>query len=415
MKTKLTIALAASLACVLLVGCGNRTKERAMGEVPDLADVDGEEAVVVDMGSSNLNSEVGEADLLQELTEAENDEVATFDLIPKDDHESSKKECDDSYDPSILDYNPDEYVTVEDYEDKLVFRMPRMGNVTESMVNDAVDELFDDYTTGTYEDPYGIAAPGKVVDLELTMYPKGELPVRASVRVKLGDGAFPKEYEDKLDGLKAGDEVERTPFTYPEDGAREDMRGQVVETDTNILAVRSFYSKTNESIAKMTNQKFQSLEDYKNHVRAKLEFENDDEAWQTLAGRVVDELEDGAEVETFPEARLEKMKVAYRNQAKKLLPDMEVSEEMVEELAKAGLGQEMILLSVAKKEGLKVTEQDCVEAAEYRRRVAGIESADAWDEYLDTYGKESVVEDALYVKVVNALLKRARIISPLQD
>ena len=415
MKTKLTIALAASLACVLLVGCGNRTKERAMGEVPDLADVDGEEAVVVDMGSSNLNSEVGEADLLQELTEAENDEVATFDLIPKDDHESSKKECDDSYDPSILDYDPDDYVTVEDYEDKLVFRMPRMGNVTESMVNDAVDELFDDYTTGTYEDSYGIAGPGKVVDLELTMYPKGELPVRASVRVKLGDGAFPKEYEDKLDGLKAGDEVERTPFTYPEDGVREDMRGQVVETDTNILAVRSFYSKTNESIAKMTNQKFQSLEDYKNHVRAKLEFENDDEAWQTLAGRVVDELEDGAEVETFPEARLEKMKVAYRNQAKKLLPDMEVSEEMIEELAKAGLGQEMILLSVAKKEGLKVTEQDCVEAAEYRRQVAGIESADAWDEYLDTYGKESVVEDALYVKVVNALLKRARIISPLQD
>lgn len=427
MKTKLTIALAASLACVLLAGCGKQTNEKAMGEVPDFEEVDGEKAVVVDSVSTNVdsvssnangNSETGEPDFLQELTEAETkatDSVQTFDLIPKKLDVKGKQNYDDSYETSSLDYDPTKYVTLSDFYDDLTFATPRSYVVTDELVRRKMNETFDDYTLGTYEDSKAIVEEGRVVDLELTFKPEGETPFKFSVRTKIGDHEIPSVLEEKLDGLKKGDVSEPVVVEYSEDAAREILRGKTTEIVATVLGVRSFYDRSNESIAKMTDQKYQSLADYENHVRTELEYQQDNEVWATLANDVMNVLEEHAEIKGYPEAQLGRLKEKYRKQYARELEKGLTTEEEVDKCAEDEMAMHEILLAVAKQEDLEVTQEDCVAAAEYRRRVAEIESDQMWDAYLATYGKDSVVMDALYIKVMNALLEKADLTSPIAN
>ena len=408
MKRSLKKAAAAALAavvCLSTAGCGKGTaKEDERDLSLDFAVEETEEETTARMNEAESGMKRGAF--------VAEDGTIEINAVPDGYPKRVNGEYDDSYDPKCFGYNPADYVESVDLTG-IILRDPGVEDVTEAKVKAKADELFKDYGTGTYESATSLAEVGKIADVDVTLVAEDGTKMRVRTRTRLGDGEIFETAEQAFDGLSAGDEIEPVTAVYPSDGELYPLRGKKVTATGTLLAVREFYSKTDESVAKITHQRYQSLNAYEKGVEERLKFEAEDDRNVALAQKAVNELVKRAKVKDLPKEPVAEALAAYKIEYEKELADGSMSEELLDFFAQADVLTEAVLLRVAQDEGIELTEEDCVEAAEYRRKVAKIESPEDWDAYLEKYGKRSVANDALFLKVSKAVLEKAKILQPL--
>ena len=400
MRIKVIFAVAVPILCMslLLAGCQGKKNGDMNGNM-SFDDMEGESAVdltaIVEAGA---------------YSERKTNSPDAASAASKTERTSGKQEFDDDYGSLSFDLKASDYVTDCVYAG-LMLRDPGLAEVTDSDVEAKVMQAFEDYDTGTYAYS-GPAETGKAVavSVEYSM-PDGE-KAGVSERTKLGGGTLPQEIEEALVGLKAGSEFGPVTFTYPEDGDIPLLRGTETTASGILTEVREYRSVSDQSIAEMTNQRYVNLDTYRKHVREELEFNAEDNRWRALADQTMAFLMENLEISGYPEKELNEMteavRAAYTDEDGNLL----YSEEEIKADAESQVAAMLALLYVAEKESIEITETDCVQAAQYRRRVAEIETPEDWDAYLSEYGKESVLTDALYLKVMNRLIDGAVILAP---
>ena len=398
-RTAATAALAVAV-CLSAAGCGKGTAK------------EDERPLNLEYAVAETEAETRDAGEMPEWGETvAEDGTVQINLIPAGYPERKGGEYDDSYDPKCFGYNPADYVEKVDVSG-ITLRDPGTDEPSKAAVSARVNELFEDYGTGTYENPMALAQTGKVADVDVSFTADDGTKLRALMRTRLGDGEILEVAEKAFDGLKAGEKIEPFTVSYPNDGEITRLRGKKVEVNGTLIGVREFYPKTDASVAKITHQKYQSLSSYAKAVEERMRLEAKNDRDVNLMRRAMNELVSKAKVNDLPEDVLAETLAAYKAEYAEDIAGGTVSEDMVTALAMENVLTEAVLLRVAHDEGIELTEQDCVEAAEYVSKESGIESPEAWDAYLEKFGKRSIVQYALYRKVSGAVLAKSIVLPP---
>lgn len=122
--------------------------------------------------------------------------------------------------------------------------------------------------------------------------------------VELGKGQFVPGFEEKLKGISAGDERDFT-ITFPEDYAKEDIRGKEAQVRVKAHAVQKMVvPEINDDFAKKLGQ-FENLEALKKTLRENMEHEQGHKEKERLRGELIEKLAEASEFGPLPQSLIE--------------------------------------------------------------------------------------------------------------
>ncbi len=231
----------------------------------------------------------------------------------------------------------------------------------------------------------------------------------AGTNLEIGSNSFIEGFEKELIGVKVGDTVDLN-LTFPKDYGKEELNGKdVVFTVTvnYICGDQITPELTDDLVASKTENK--TVADYKKYVTDTLTTKNTTDAETTLWNQAVS----NAKISEYPQADIDKtlesmlnyytsMSSYYGMELADLLAYYGTSEETFNddmlETAQNMVGEKLIALAIANKEGIELTDDV------YNSKV---------EEYVTTYGyedvaalKEAISEDEIKQQIYTELGKQ---------
>lgn len=278
--------------------------------------------------------------------------------------------------------------------------------VTDDTVREQIEQIREQRATWTPVEEK--AAPGDMVRVQLTTADdNGEFPEAREYPLVLGAGQAIPGVEELIMELKAGENLER-PVRWPDDFPDESQRGVTKPVRVELLEVkRKALPALDDAFAREVGD-FESLDALQTTVRKDLEEHASREADAGVRQQLVDQI---AEANPFkiPTSWVKQLIDGYMNAYQ--VPEEEREKFAVEfrPVAERQVRRDLIIDTLAEREGLKATESDIDE------RVADVASkrgADAGQVYaqLQKAGRlreieQSITED----KVFNWLKERNEI------
>ncbi|MDB0440081.1 trigger factor [Clostridioides difficile] len=187
----------------------------------------------------------------------------------------------------------------------------------------------------------------------------------------IGSNTFIPGFEEQLVGKKAGEEVE-VNVTFPEEYHSEDLAGKPVVFNVKINDVKvKELSTLDDEFAKDTSE-FDTLDELKADVRAKLEEEAKNKADAEIRNSVVEKVAENTEIE-IPEVMVEhqidnmlnELNYQLQYQGFGLQQLLEMTGRTMEELreerkedAKKLVKSSLVLEAITKAEGIEATEEE---------------------------------------------------------
>ena len=394
MKKRYLLILAL-LTLFAVSGCSKKEDDWIEGS---FAEVEGESAADVEYW------EAVEKKNLQDKTEDSADN--TTHAVKYDDTYDQKEEP---------DYKVEDYITVHNYIG-MRLKDPGARSVTAFDVQVRLQETLHAYRN-TYDKAGAVVQDGGIIDVDYQIEVDGEIyKSRENVRTGIGDHLLPKEVEKELVGKKAGDSVE-VNVDYADDYFDKNLRGKTATVKATLRSVRAFYSLSNETIATLTNQKYQTVEAYMDYLYDDLVRSAEERRLIDFFEQIVNQMRDHFDLDGFPEDALAYHKDVQRRiyiyqfgpleENETYQEKRDQIEEGLEEAAKESLVLEMVTRYIAEQEGITVTQEEYEKQAASLREDFFLNTPEKWDEYLAVYGEDSVMEDALLRKVLDFIIENA--------
>lgn len=191
------------------------------------------------------------------------------------------------------------------------------------------------------------------------------------VALEIGSGTFIPGFEDQLEGKKAGEEVE-VNVTFPEDYQAEDLAGKAVVFNVKINNVtKKELPELNDEFAQDTTE-FDTLEELKNDIKARLQKAADENAKQEMKNEVVNAIAEKVEVEipasmidSQLDRMLEEINMQLSYQGWSLEKFAELSGQSVEDIRESRREEAtklvkngLVVEKIAEIENMEVTEED---------------------------------------------------------
>ncbi|MCR5339026.1 MAG: trigger factor [Lachnospiraceae bacterium] len=329
---------------------------------------------------------------------------------------------------STKDYNPDDYVTLGDYEGLEV--EVDTYNYTAEDVEQEMQSEFDYYIQNTQAYDYkkldkDTVEDGDIVNIDYVGKKDGvafDGGTAQGAHLTIGSGQFIDGFESGLIGHKVGETVSLN-LTFPEQYHSEELAGQAVVFDVTINSIdeQSVPELNDEAVQKMgsghnTVDEFKkSTEEY---IAEKVAEQNEESkkaaVWEKVYGL--------CKVSDPPEAmvqdvldRIASNLAAYANQYQVSEDDFltiymgttrEEYEVSSKENAVTSASEKLVAAAIAKKEGIEITDEVINEYASKDAEKYGYDSADA---VIQQAGKESYYDYVLGQKVDDFLLTKVKI------
>ena len=298
------------------------------------------------------------------------------------------------------DYNLEEYVTVGEYKglEYTAFEV----EVTDEEVEEAIEEVLAEYMTKE-EVTQGAVKSGDFVKIKYTMEVDGEAvngTDAQSYTVKVGDNGLMPAVDQALIGAEVGEKL-TVETTFAEDyDINPEYAGKAVKYEIEIENISvPIYQELTDEFAKETLG-VKNAAEYRELVKETLYQNELAEARYAAGEEIWKQVVEEAEVLQYPEAEVTK---TAENMEKNLISMMEQSgmtleqglaevlemtqEEFDAEIhksAEAGVKEELILYTIARKHDLEMSEK---EIQEYMERLLAANSMTD-EEFTEQYGAD---------------------------
>lgn len=240
----------------------------------------------------------------------------------------------------------------------------------------------------------------------------------------IGSGTFIDTFEDQLIGLKVG-ESKDVNVTFPEQYGRDDLNSKPALFKVTVKGIKKRdLPEINDEFIKEVSE-FDTVEEYKNDTRAKMEEQNKVRSEKEYEEAVLDVVVDNAKVD-IPQAMI-------KREIEGMLKDLEMrlqyqgldldtyykytnnTEEKVKELMKDGaekkVKSELVVGEIAKIEKIDVTDEELKEKAiEIAKQYGGDKAEETAELIIKTQG-EMLRNDAKTEKVIKMLVENSKTIA----
>jgi trigger factor len=242
--------------------------------------------------------------------------------------------------------------------------------------------------------------------------------------LEIGSKTFIDTFEEQLVGMKVGDTKE-VNVNFPEEYGREDLNGKPAMFNVSIKGIKKKeLPNLDDEFAKEVSE-FETIEDYKNDIRKKMEESNQAKAKREYEEAVLDVISANAEVE-IPEVMIEKeidlmikdleMKLKYQGLDLKTYYQFtnnteEKVREYMKENAEKRVKTDLVISAISKKENIEVSDEEILEKAKEMAKMYGDKDIDKTAGIIAKSQKELLKTDVINEKVVKMLVKNSKTIA----
>ena len=236
----------------------------------------------------------------------------------------------------------------------------------------------------------------------------------------IGSGSFIPGFEDQLIGTKIGEDKDVT-VTFPEDYHEKSLAGKeaVFKCKVNAITVKELPDADDEFASEVSD--FETLEEYKADIRAKLTEQKEKAAKTAKEDALVEKAVEGATMD-IPDLMIESQArsmvqdFAQRLQQQGLSMDQYMQytgstvEKMIEESkeqAKKRIESRLVLEAVASAEGLTASEEDVEKEIEDLAKSYGME-VDQIKPYVTEDQKEQMRENIAVQKALDLMYEQSK-------
>lgn len=240
--------------------------------------------------------------------------------------------------------------------------------------------------------------------------------------LEIGANRFIPGFEEQLKGKKKGEKVD-VKVTFPEDYFEESLRGKQAVFKVAINEVKEKELPTlDDEFAKDVSE-YDTLEEYKESIREKLEKEAKEKEKVELENKIIENVVKGSEVD-IPNVMVEHQvenevnEFDYRlklqgldiNQYFALTnTDIESFKEQITPVAEKRIKTDLILEAIAKEEKLEVTEDDIDKELEKLAKEYNQEDIDKFKENMKKGDLEYLKSGIMRDKTIELLVNNAKI------
>ena len=299
-------------------------------------------------------------------------------------------------------------------------------NVTDEEVEERLKQV-QDQNSRIEEKNDGEVENGDIVTIDFKGFIDGEAFEGGEAKdyeLEIGSKSFIDTFEEQLIGMKVGESKE-VNVTFPEEYGREDLNGKPAMFNVTVNGIkRKELPALDDEFAKEVSE-FDTLEEYKNDIRNKIQEANETKAKREYEEAVIDAVCNNAEVD-IPEAMINKeidymikdleMRLKYQGL------DLETyykftnsSEEKVREYmrenAEKRVKTEIVLDAIAKKENVEASDEEILEKAKEMAKMYGDKDADKSAKLIAKSQRELLKSDVINEKVVKMLVKNSKTIA----
>lgn len=235
-------------------------------------------------------------------------------------------------------------------------RLPRLSTaVTEEKVTEVIEEMRRAAGRTQRVEDRTIVEPGDIVRAQVVVDLEGaaEPAQPTEEEIEIGSGRYQPAIDEAMVGKSVGETVE-LPVSYPEDHQDPDLAGKSGVVRATIESISTRVLPELDDAFAQSQGEYESLEDLRNQVRAKLVADAERESEQTLQNDVLAAIVRDTKIE-LPEKLIQQ--VASRG-LQSFLEELQQAGLTLEQFQEvAGLGQKELLMNeLARAEaGLKVT------------------------------------------------------------
>ena len=239
--------------------------------------------------------------------------------------------------------------------------------------------------------------------------------------LEIGSGQFIPGFEDQLIGAKIGEEKEIN-VTFPEEYHAEELKGKPAVFKVTVKSIQQKeLPELNDDFAKDVSE-FDTFEEYKQDVKAKLDKANADKTAAEFEGNVIKVVTDAAKVDIpqcMIDAKIEDLirDFGYRLSSQGLSLDqymkytgatVDTFKEQFKDQAAEQVKTALVLGEIAKKENVEVTDEDVENEFKRMAEMYGME-VDKLKEYIKDGEKDSLKEELKIKKAVDKIVGAAKV------
>ena len=239
--------------------------------------------------------------------------------------------------------------------------------------------------------------------------------------LEIGSGQFIPGFENQLIGAKIGEEKEIN-VTFPEEYHAEELKGKPAVFKVTVKSIQQKeLPDLNDDFAKDVRE-FDTFEEYKQDVKAKLDKANADKTAAEFEGNVIKVVTDAAKVDIpqcMIDAKIEDLirDFGYRLSSQGLSLDqymkytgatVDTFKEQFKDQAEEQVKTALVLGEIAKKENVEVTDEDVENEFKRMAEMYGME-VDKLKEYIKDGEKDSLKEELKIKKAVDKIVGAAKV------
>lgn len=239
--------------------------------------------------------------------------------------------------------------------------------------------------------------------------------------LEIGSGQFIPGFEDQLIGAKIGEEKEIN-VTFPEEYHAEELKGKPAVFKVTVKSIQQKeLPELNDDFAKDVSE-FDTFDEYKQDVKAKLDKANADKTAAEFEGNVIKVVTDAAKVDIpqcMIDAKIEDLirDFGYRLSSQGLSLDqymkytgatVDTFKEQFKDQAEDQVKTALVLGEIAKKENVEVTDEDVENEFKRMAEMYGME-VDKLKEYIKDGEKDSLKEELKIKKAVDKIVGAAKV------
>ena len=242
--------------------------------------------------------------------------------------------------------------------------------------------------------------------------------------LSIGSGTFIEGFEEGLIGKKVGESVDLN-LTFPENYGSTELAGQDVVFHVTINSIKRAPELTDELAAELSDSEYKTVDAYRENVRKTLQEQKASTRDSQKTNDLMTQVYNNATINDYPEDLVAFMKdqyvdyyAQYAAQSEMELSDfieqnLQTTEEdfyaQMEEMARQGLRQEMLLKAIAEAEELALDDTEYQERAQKYVDMMGLENIEALE---NQYGKKVVETNLLLDKALELVEENAVVTDP---
>lgn len=314
------------------------------------------------------------------------------------------------------------YITMGDY--KGIDVKLEVEEVTDDQIQSTIDNTLNSNAVESTDDQAEVKE-GDIVNIDFVGKKDGEAfdgGTGEDYDLTIGSGSFIEGFEEGLIGAKKGD-MKELALTFPESYPSEDLAGQDVIFEVTVNYIKTLPELTDEWVKE--NTEYDTVDAYKEGVRAELESSNESAAQSTATNTAWNQVLDAAEIKEFPQEDIDKAIAEYESSLQSYADQQAMTtdefleaqgmtkedfDKQAQEYAEYKVKQLLAAQAVMDAEELTLADDEIQTVIDEMVTNFGVDDISA---LTDQYGKDSVIESVALTRINEFVLDNANVTSAI--